>query len=399
MSFLFPSLDVDIGGQSNAIMGLTGSAEIVDTPMAAQPVAATRLEQDLAAFLPGVTVSVRGQSNGGDPPTYTAVSGNPLLVENTTGGNLAAWWNRATGQFSTHGLATRDYILARASPTRAKVYLHFLHSGDAGNSVDWSATQYGQGLTAFYEALTAACAPSFGAFWILPCIAGTRVSSDEARLSELRVAMEAAAGTVPAQSGATRVSSAIGTVHPGSQVANGGWQASSDFLHFIRSTAHRIVRMAAPKIAGRMGLATPYADQPRLCRARMLNATTLRATFVSPARHPLRAQGGHGLSLTAGTISAASAIDNSAVATTGYAWRDLTVSGVTAGARLRYLIGTGQYTGFVNGVTPPRGLLSRAMWADPGSIAQIGEDAEDVFSTLPVMHVAAHQTGVVVEPL
>ncbi|WP_291295704.1 hypothetical protein [Elioraea sp.] len=399
MTARFGNVMVVIGAQSKAIMALSGSGETVDTPMQSLPAASQRLLSLLQGFMPAVTVAVEGRSDGGQPAGgWTAVSDTAVMRSyQWSFGN--AFWHDTNNAFDVHGVATRDYLVARASPSRLCIYVHYMPSTDFANAnTNWSASHYADHLGRFYDALNAACAPGFGEFRILPVPQASRTSADAPRVGEGRAAMEALAGG-PAFAGLARRPFVLRPVHVGSAVPRGGYvEGSSDFLHDIRSSAWRAMAHVAVRIAGHNGFVPEQIDQPRLVRAVRINATTVRAFIASPQRLPIVRQGTNpGFDLTLGTVTAAAAVDNSAVATTGYATVDLAVSSLAATSRLRYAAGGGQYTSFANGTTPPRGVLSRAMWANPGPITAITEAAEDALSPVPVMHVAPHEAGVPVE--
>jgi hypothetical protein len=399
MSARYGNVMVVIGAQSKAIMALSGSGETIDTPMESQPAAAQRLLSLLQGFMAGVTVAVEGRSDGGQPAGgWTAVSDTAVMRSyQWSFGN--AFWHDTNNAFDVHGAATRDYLVARANPARLCIYVHYMPSTDFANAnSNWSGTYFADHLGRFYDALNAACAPAFGEFRILPVPQASRTVADAPRVGEGRAAMEALAGG-PAYAGLARRPFVLRPVHVGSAVPRGGYvEGSSDFLHDIRSSAWRAIGHVAVRIAGHNGFVPAPIDQPRLVRAVRRDATTVRAFIASPQRLPILRQGANpGFDLTTGAVSAVAAVDNGAVAATGYATVDLTVSGVGPTSRLRYCAGAGQYSGFANGTTAPRGALARAMWANPGPVTAITEAAEDALSPSPVMHVAPHEAGVPVE--
>jgi hypothetical protein len=399
MTARFGNVSVVIGAQSKAIMALNGSGETIDTPMEPQPAAAQRLLSLLQGFMPGVTVAVDGRSNGGSPVGgWTAVSDTAVL-RSYQWSQGDAFWHDGNNALDTHGVATRDFLLGLANPARLCIYVHYMPSTDFANANGtWSGPYFADHLARFYDALNAACAPAFAEFRILPVPQASRTAADAPRVGEGRAAMEALAGG-PGFAGLARRPFVLRPVHVGTGVPRGGYVGgSSDFLHDIRSSAWRAIGHVAVRIAGHNGFVPPQIDQPRLVRAVLVNATTVRAFIASPQRLPILRQGANpGFDLTLGAVGAVAPIDNSAVSETGYATVDLTVSGTGPTSRLRYAAAGGQYSSFANGTVPPRGLLSRAMWANPGPITSITEAAEDVLNAAPVMHVAPHEAGVPVE--
>jgi hypothetical protein len=391
---------VIITGQSQGIMALTGGGETVDDPMVGRPVAAERLRTLLAAWMPGVTVSVQGASNSGNPPTYTAVADTPLLrsLHSTT-----AFWNDTLGvpAFDTHGAATRDYIIARGGASRLCVVVHWTQSQDAASAA-FTASGYAAGLGAYYDALHAACAPSFGDFAILPLAAGSRSDPGGVapRLGDMRQVTEAIGGAAAPFAGATRRPYVLAPDHAVPATPRGAYIAGSgDFVHWIRSAAWRFAGHVATTVAAFNGATPPVHAPPRLSHARMIGATTLRAFIVSPARLPLRRQGTGGFSLSSGSITGQAPIDNGAVATTGFASIDFTVSGIGPTSRLRFGHNMDGYSSFTNGTTPPRGQLARAIWADPGSTPAITDAAEDVTGADVCLFLEATQAGIPIDPV
>ncbi len=386
MTARFGEVLVVIGGQSQAIMALSGGGETVDTALASEPPAARRLEALLAAMMPGVTVTVAGASN------QTAFS-NTCLVTSYQGG--PAFWNDAAGAFDSRGLALRDYIQARAGGGRLCVLVHWTHSQDASTPA-WSDFHYATQLAAFYDALHEGCAPLFGEFRILPVPVAARLTGDEPRVSAMRRIMEALGGGLP-HAGATARPFVLRAVHPGAYIPVGRYTGGADYLHVIRSTAWRIAAHVAIRIAGQNGFVPPAIDQPRLARAVRTGPDSIRVYIVSPDRLPIRAQGNLDFRLSAGKITSIGAIENAAVAATGYATVDLAASGLAPGARLRFAPEFGQFTGFLNGATVPRGPVARAAFADPTPGLVLTDEAEDVLNPTPVLHVAPHESGVTIE--
>lgn len=382
----FGDVLVVIGGQSQAIMALSGGGETVDTPLASRPAAAPRMQQILAAMMPGVSVAVEGGSN------VTAYASTCLLSSYQGG---PAFWNDATGQFDMFGQSLRNFIQARGAASRLCVLVHWTHSQDASAQA-WSDFHYAAQLGAFYDALHASCAPLFGEFRILPVPVASRLAGDEPRVSAMRRVMEAIGGGAP-HGGAMPRPFVLRPMHPGAYIPVGAYSGGADFLHVIRSTAWRIANHVAVRIAGHNGFVPPAIDQPRLARAVRTAQSTVRAYIVSPARLPIRAQGSLDFRLTAGSVTAIGAVNNAAVGETGFATVDLTVSGLTPASRLRFAPEFGQYTSFANGTTAPRGPLARAAFADPSPGLVITDGAEDVLHPLPVLHVAPNDAGVAIE--
>jgi hypothetical protein len=386
----FSQVTVIIGGQSQAIMVLTGGGETIDEPMNGRPPASERLSTLLQAYMPGTTVSVTGGS------ATTAWADTCLLT--SYNGGAGGVWNDVTGTFDTKGITQRDFIQARGQPGRLGVFVHWTHSQDASVPA-WTDSHYAAQLGAYYDALHAACAPLYGEFRILPMPVGSRNSGDEERVGAMRAIMQSLGGGQPFP-GAERREFVLRPVHESARVPRGAYiQGSPDFLHVIRSTAWRAAGHAAVRIAGHNGAVPDPVDQPRLARALRIGPTTIRVFIVSPARLPLRVQGTPDFRLTSGSVTAVGAVDNSAVAATGFARFDLTVSGVGPGARLLYAPQAGSYAGFMNGTTQPRGAMSRAVFADPtpNATLTLTDGAEDVLSPSPVMHVAPDDAGVAVE--
>jgi hypothetical protein len=279
------------------------------------------------------------------------------------------------------------------------VVVHWTHSTDFANAnSNWSDANYATWLGQFYDAIHAARAGGFARFFILPLVIGARLSGDEARVAAGRRSWEALAGGRPWQ-GLVRRPFMLWPVYESARVPRGAYvDGSGDFLHVIRSAAWRNAAQIVPVIAGVNGVVTSQVGQGALCRAVRINASTVRAFIVSPQRLPLRRQGTATFTLSGGgSITAQTAPDNAAVASTGYATMDLTVSGIGPLSRLHYNAEFGSYTEFVNGRVPPRGLLQRALFFDPTAGMTIGENAEDVLHPDPVMHVGANQAGVTIE--
>lgn len=390
MTLRFSEVTVIIGGQSQAIMALSGGGETIDDPLVGRPPAAERLAALLQSFMPGASVSVTGGS------ASTAWADTCLLT--SYNGGSGGVWNDLTGTFDTKGVTQRDFIQARGQPGRLGVFVHWTQSQDA-SAAGWTDSHYATQLGAYYDALHAACAPLFGEFRILPVPVGARNSGDEGRVGAMRAIMQSLGGGQPF-AGAARRPFVLRPVHESARVPRGAYiQGSADFIHVIRSTAWRVAGHAAVRIAGHNGAVPQPVDQPRLARAVRIGPTTLRAFVVSPARLPLRVQGTPDFRLTGGSIVAVGPVDNTAVATTGFARFDITVNGLGPAARLLYAPQAGSYTGFTNGTTQPRGALSRAVFADPTPTGPlvVTDGAEDVVSAVPVMHVAPDDSGVAVE--
>jgi hypothetical protein len=384
--------EVVIGGQSQAIMALSGGGETVDDPMAGQPVAATRLQLLLSTAMPGVTVNIRGGSNS------TAWADTALFEEYRQVASEGIW-NGAASTPRAKATSWFNTINANAGASKLCVVVHWTHSTDFANAnSNWSDADYATWLGQFYDAMHAACAGGFARFFILPLVIGSRLSGDEPRVAAGRRSWEALAGGRPWQ-GLVRRPFMLWPVYEAARVPRGAYvDGSGDFLHVIRSAAWRNAAQLVPAIAGINGVVTPQVGQGALCRAVRINATTVRAFFVSPQRLPLRRQGTAAFTLTGGgSITAQAPPDNSAVASTGYATMDLTVNGIGPLSRLHYNAEFGAYTEFVNGRVPPRGLLQRALFFDPTAGMTIGENAEDVLFPDPIMHVGANQAGVAIE--
>lgn len=384
--------EVVIGGQSQAIMALSGGGETVDDAMAGQPVAATRLQLLLSTAMPGVTVNIRGGSNA------TAWADTALFEEYRQAASEGIW-NGAANTPRAKATSWFNTINANSGASKLCVVVHWTHSTDFANANgNWSDANYATWLGQFYDAMHAACAGSFARFFILPLVIGARLSGDEARVAAGRRSWEALAGGRPWQ-GLARRPFMLWPVYEAARVPRGAYvDGSGDFLHVIRSAAWRNAAQLVPAIAGINGVVTPQVGQGALCRAVRVSATTVRAFIVSPQRLPVRRQGTAAFTITGGgSITAQSAPDNASVATTGYATMDLTVSGIGPLSRLAYNAEFGAYTEFANGRIPPRGLLQRALFFDPTAGMTIGENAGDVLFPDPIMHVAANQTGVAIE--
>jgi hypothetical protein len=386
------TVEVVIGGQSQAIMALSGGGETIDDPMAGQPVAATRLQLLLSTAMPGVTVNIRGGSNA------TAWADTALFEEYRQAASEGVW-NGAANTPRAKATSWFNTINANAGASKLCVVVHWTHSTDFANAnSNWSDANFATWLGQFYDAMHAACAGGFARFFILPLVIGARLSGDEARVAAGRRSWEALAGGRPWQA-LVRRPFMLWPVYEAARVPRGAYvDGSGDFLHVIRSAAWRNAAQLAPAVAGINGVASPQVGQGALCRAMRINASTVRAFIVSPQRLPLRRQGTAAFTLTGGgSITAQAAPDNASVAATGYATMDLTVSGIGPLARLHYNAEFGAYTEFVNGRVPPRGLLQRALFFDPTPGMTIGENAEDVLFPAPVMHVGANQAGVAIE--
>ncbi len=390
MTLRFSQVTVIIGGQSQAIMALSGGGETIDEPMLGRPTAAERLSSLLQAYMPGATVSVTGGS------ASTAWADTCLLT--SYNGGTGGIWNDTAGSFDTKGVTQRDFLQGRGQPGRLGVFVHWTQSQDASVAA-WSDGYYAAQLGAYYDALHAACAPLYGEFRILPVPVGARTSGEEARVGAMRAIMQSLGGGQPFP-GAARREFVLRPVHESARVPRGAYiQGSADFVHVIRSTAWRTAGHAAVRIAGHNGAVPGPVDQPRLARAIRTGPETVRAFLVSPARLPLRVQGTPDFRLTSGSVTAVGPVDNSAVATTGFARFDLAVSGLGPAARLLYAPQAGSYASFVNGTTQPRGALARAVFADPTPAASltVTDGAEDVVAAVPVMHAAPDDAGVAVE--
>lgn len=391
MAFRFGHVIVIIGGQSQAVMALSGGGETVDTPLLGRPTASERLASLLRGYMPGVTVTVTGGSGA------TAWADTCLLT--SYNGGSGGIWNDEAGTFDARGITQRDFIQARGQPDRLGVFIHWTQSQDA-SAATWSEAHYAEQLGAYYDALNAACAPLYGEFRILPVPIGARLSGEAGRVGAMRAIMESLGGG-PSVPGAARRAFVLRPVHESARVTRAAYvSGSSDFLHVIRSTAWRIAGHAAVRIAGHNGAVPAPIDQPRLARALRIAPATIRTFIVSPARLPLTVQGTPDFRLSGGSVTAVGPVDNSAVAETGYARIDLSVTGLAPGARLLYAPQAGSFSSFANGTTAPRGALSRAMFADPaaeGGIGPITDGAEDVLQTEPVMHASPSDSGVPVE--
>jgi hypothetical protein len=386
----FGQVTVIIGGQSQAIMALSGGGETIDNPMVGRPPASERLSTLLQAYMPEATVSVTGGS------ASTAWADTCLLT--SYNGGTGGIWNDTAGAFDTKGVTQRDFIQARGQPGRLGVFVHWTQSQDASVPA-WNDAYYAAQLGAYYDALHAACAPFYGEFRILPVPVGARATGDEGRVGAMRAIMQSLGGGQPFP-GAARRDFVLRPVHESARVPRGAYiQGSADFLHVIRSTAWRVAGHAAVRIAGHNGAVPAPVDQPRLARAIRTGPTTVRAFIVSPARLPLRVQGTPDFRLTSGSIVSVWPIDNTAVAATGFARFDLAVSGLGPAVRLLYAPQAGSYASFVNGTIQPRGAMVRAVFADPTPSASLAvtDGAEDVVDTVPVMHVAPDDAGVAVE--
>ncbi|WP_291299280.1 hypothetical protein [Elioraea sp.] len=353
-----------------------------------------RLLSRLQQYLPGVTVNVRALSNGGSPPAYSMVSGTNFI---DWSGASDAWWNRAGAAYDTHGGPLRDYILAEGNAARMHVLIHYCNTQD-DNDGGFFFNGYRDAIVAAYQKIFDDCAPSFGAFYILPVCNASR-GSGGGNLGSIRRIMDALAGYGEPVAGLPRLPFVLRPIYPMGWIPIDQYlESSGDNQHVMRSTARRATEGLALRIAGWNGATAQSPDQPRLCRAVRINATTLRATLVSPGGFPLRRQGAHGFALTgAGSISAVGAFDNSQVATTRYVTCDLTVSGLTSISRLTQFAAY-QQSSFANGTTPPRGLLQNVSFADPtGGTLTITDAYEDLLSADPVLMVAQHESGVPVE--
>lgn len=384
--------EVVIGGQSQAIMALSGGGETVDDPMAGQPVAATRLATLLTGMMPGVTVNVTGGSG-------STAWADTALFEEYRQPETDGIWNGAANTPRAKATTLFNSIVARGGAAKLGVFLHWTHSTDFANATGtWSDANYATWLGQFYDAMHTACAGNFARFFILPLVIGARLTGDEARVAAGRRSWEALAGGRPWQ-GLARRPFMLWPVYEAARVPRGAYvDGSGDFLHVIRSAAWRNAAQLAPSIAGINGVVTPQVGQGALCRAVRVNASTVRAFIVSPQRLPLRRQGTAAFTLTGGgSITAQAAPDNSSVASTGYATMDLAVSGIGPLSRLHYNAEAGAYTEFVSGRLPPRGLLQRALFFDPTPGMTIGENAEDALFADPIMHVGANQAGVAIE--
>lgn len=390
MALRFSQVTVVIGGQSQAIMALSGGGETIDDPMVGRAPASERLSTLLQAYMPEATVLVTGGS------ASTAWADTCLLT--SYNGGSGGIWNDTAGTFDTKGVTQRDFLQARGQQDRLGVFVHWTQSQDASVAA-WNDAYYAAQLGAYYDALHAACAPLWGEFRILPVPVGARASGDEGRVGAMRAIMQSLGGGQPFPGAAPR-DFVLRPVHESARVTRSAYiRGSADFLHVIRSTAWRVAGHAAVRIAGHNGAVPDPVDQPRLARAILTGPGTVRAFIVSPARLPLRVQGTPDFRLTSGSIVSTGPVDNDAVALTGFAHIDLTVSGVGPNARLRYAPQAGSFTSFVNGTTSPRGMMSRAVFADPtpSESLTVTDGAEDVVGTTPVMHVAPDDVGVTVE--
>lgn len=390
MTLRFGQVTVVIGGQSQAIMALTGGGETVDDTLAGRPPASERLLGLLQGFMPAASVTVTGGSGS------TAWANTCLLT--SYNGGTGGVWNDTTGGFDARGVTQRDFLMARGQPGRLGVFVHWTHSQDTSSPL-WSDSHYATQLGAYYDALNAACAPLFGEFRILPVPVGSRETGEEARIGAMRAIMESIAGGQPFP-GASRRAFVLRPVHESARVPRGAYIAgSSDFIHVLRSTAWRVAAHAAVRIAGQNGAVPVPVDHPRLARAVRLAAGTVRAFIVSPARLPIRMQGTPDFRLTSGSIVGFGPLNNGPVAATGFAHLDLAVAGIEQDTRLLYAPQAGSYTSFANGTSVPRGAMSRAVFADPtpGSSLLITDGAEDVLADTPVLHLAPTDVGVVVE--
>jgi hypothetical protein len=395
----FNKVIVGILGQSQAYP-LCGSAsfEHWDDVLAGSVITRDRFQAVLSALMPGVTVQMRGRTISGAPAgNYTSVA-STALIRSLHGSE--AWWNDTVSPsvLDTHGTAVVNHVNETADPAALYVLIHYCHTGDA-QFTSWNPAIYAVEVGKFYDAVNAACAASYGEFRVLPVVNGSRTNSNDQNLGEARMIFEALAGQIPPQFGATARPYMLRPVSPGAYVPIGAYlNGSSDFAHLVKSTNWRAINQAAVRIAGWNGAVPPGLDQPRLARAVRLTITTIRAYIVSPARLPLRAQGTGIFRASPGTITAVSAIDNAAVAATGYATVDLTfASPVSGGARLLMLDGQQGFSEFANGRTAPRGAMTRAFWADPGSVTALTDNAEDIFAAVPVMHAASNDYGVPIE--
>lgn len=385
-----------LSGQSQAIH-LSGSGETAEPGLTLE--AANRLGPRLTELMPGTTNTVKLKSNGGNPATYSAKAATCLVT--WPGEAEVGWWNPGTNALDAAGIATRDYVLESATgANRLGVFVHYCNTQDAA-ATNFDLAQWRAFVQAYYAAIHTACAPSFGDFVILPVCNSARPTGSS-NLGSLRATFDAMAGYGAPIAGVSRLPYVLRPVYPTGWVEIGAYvDGSGDFTHTMRSTARRAVEAIANRIAGYNGAVTPLIEQPRLCRAVQVNGTTVRAFIVSPKRLPIKLQGTTGFALTVGSISATGTVDNSAVASTGYATIDLTVSGLTASSRLTQLADNQGGSSFANGTTAPRGNMQRIMFADPtpGATLTITDAYEDVVLANPALMIAQHQTGVPVELL
>lgn len=378
MTARFPLFDVIVCGQSQSIMFMNRGGQQVDAGLTISGL--DKLAADLTALVPDATVFVGPAGSG-----TTAHSDSPLFEE-FRGAASEAFFNGSPFSNRAKGTAQRNYINGRAAANKAGVVLVYQHTQDSGTGATDNdfIGPYATFAAAYIDALIAdAATAGWGDFAILPVLAAARSTSGSstAKWAAYRNTWRALAGQIPWQ-GIARRPQVLTPVSVATSIAAAEWAGGGDFTHVTTSTDHRVAETLAIRLAGWIGKATPVADQPRLARAVLTTPTTLVAYIALGSRaatfqhQPSSATTGR-FSLSTGTITAISAPDNSFVATTGYARLTLTVSGVSAGARLRYAEGFNGAS-FVNGSTPPRGNLRNGAWAVTGTtLGTVTDAAED----------------------
>lgn len=376
MTARFPNLDVILCGQSQAVMFANGGGETIDGGLT--DVGRVRLQNDLAVHAPGVTLFV-----GPSGSDVTFFSDSPLFEE-YRGSASEAFYNASPFSNRSKGTSQRNYINGRAASNKAGLIVIYQHSQDVASGVGGFAAGYAAAVGAYVDALIAdAGTAGWGDFAILPVLSTTRGNGTNDDLTAYRRAWAAVAGD-DAWQGLSRRAQVLTPVYnitttPVTAVSG------ADQTHFTRIAAHRNAIAIAQRAAGWLGFGTPMADQPRLRRARLINATTVRA-FVAAGKRGATVQVQNLATsrwsfIGAGSVSAVAAIDNSAVATTGFATLDLTVSGVVANSsRLRFSTNFATPL-YQNGSTPPRGELLNAAWGlapstTLGAVTDVGEDVK-----------------------
>lgn len=365
MTARFSTVDVIGSGQSQAIMAFTGGGETNDASFATT--GGVYLQTRLGELQSGVTFNILGSSGVGTMEADTV-----LFEEFRAGAASQGFFQGSSFAPLTKGTTLLNYVNSRASASKLGVFVFYQHAQDVGAATingTWNTANYATFSAAYVDRLISdAATAGWGEFRILPVLSSSRQNGSNESLTDYRRTWDALSGHDQFQNitRRTAVMRPVYLAHPLDidRFSN----ASTDRAHMVASTARRIMNIIAVRIAGLNGAAVPVADQPRLARAVRLSGITVRAFIAlgqrgATFRHdPVSTATARFALLGGGTISAATAPDNSASSATGYATIDLTVSGLTENSRLAYAVNFAAAE-FANGDTPPRGALRNTAWA------------------------------------
>lgn len=343
------------------------------------PGGSARLVSRLGQLMPGVASSWAGAATSSGSGTWAAST--PMFSEFASADSFFTA-NPFANQ--TAGERMRAYIQGQQAADTAGLVVIYMHAEDA-SSANFNAATYAAGAQALVNALVADNAAGWGKFAILPVLSPTRGSANDAatKLPLIRRIWNALGGN-GTYAGITANPAVLLPVGVVSAITLAAWNGGADYVHFVRSSALRAADLMANAAANWLAGAGVAADQPRLTRAVLVNATTLRAFWTlgragATFQHQyFTGTSSAGYAVSAGSISAITPVDNS-LSASGQATVDMTVSGVSAGGLLRFRTGLSSGT-FMDGTSSPRGFLANhaGIFLPGVTPVTVTEDAEDL---------------------